>query len=135
MTLQNNIQSKSDLPTLHPEQMQQHAPVVGRGPVLEQINVLPGSESQPAVQEWDGQMSLRQSGTDVRGHVVGALGIVPVVRVSIRDEPLEKGIEVMQHIRVGVFLNEQGGGGVLYKEGEQAGVQAPGTIENKGLWF
>ena len=50
-------------------------------------------------------MGLRQSGTDVRGHVIRPLGIVPVMRVSIRDNPLEKSIEVMQYIRVGVFLN------------------------------
>ena len=42
------------------------------------------------------------------------------VRLAIRHQPREKGVEIAAHIGVGVFLNEQRGGGVAQMEGDEA---------------
>jgi hypothetical protein len=60
----------------------------------------------------------------VGGHVVVAFRRVDVKRIAIRDEAFEKGLQVATDIRVGIFLNEQGGGGVAEMKSEKALLEA-----------
>src|ERR1700687_388997 len=44
--------------------------------MLDQVNGLPRSQHQFALQDRDLQRGRRQHGLDMRGHIVGALGVV-----------------------------------------------------------
>jgi len=79
--------------------------------VFEKENPLPGSERQCAADERNRELRLGERGADMRRHVVGAFRIMRVIRL-FRRKPREDGFEIAQHGRIGVFLNEQRGGGV-----------------------
>ena len=53
-------------------------------------------------------------------HVVGALDGVTVQAAVLRRDAAEEIVQVPQNVRVGVFLNRQGGRGVLHEHGQQA---------------
>jgi hypothetical protein len=60
------------------DQMHGDFPAVGRPPVLEEINSLPGSQCESVIPDWNGEVRACQGGADVRGHVVGAFICVTV---------------------------------------------------------
>ena len=100
--------------------MQRHSPRVRMRAVLPQINSLPRSEREFAGVDGNGKIHGGQRGADVRGHVVIALGGVAEKRIAIAHEPRKKRVKVAAHIGVGVFLDEQRGGGVPQMQREQA---------------
>jgi hypothetical protein len=87
--------------------------------VFPQVNSLPGAEREPAGVQRQGKVHGGQRGADVRGHVVSALGGMAEQRVAVRHEPRKKCVEVEPHIRIGVFLNQQRGGGVAQMQRQQ----------------
>ena len=68
-------------------------------------------------------MSLGERRADVRGHVVGALERVPVLRIAFRRDALEVIGEVRSDVRVVVFLNQQRRRSVLQEDRQQADAE------------
>lgn len=97
---------------------------MGGGTVLEEIDALPGAEGEMAGEERDGKMDAGEGGADVGGHVVGAFEGVDVVAGGFGGQAFEVADEVGLDVGVGVFLDDEGGGGVAAEEGEEASGEA-----------
>src|SRR5437867_5929897 len=94
-----------------------------RAPMFEYVNALPSSKRQPPIDEWNRNLGLRKRSANMRGHVVCSLRIVPIERLIIRRQARQERVEIRQHIRVGVLLDQQRGRGMANEEGEQPGGQ------------
>jgi len=75
--------------------------------MLEKVYALPSSKQHPATADWDGQMALGERGLDMGRHVVGPLGGMAVEARFFRNQAAKEGLEVVQNVRVGIFLNQQ----------------------------
>src|ERR1019366_5655695 len=93
---------------------------VGRAAVFPEIDPLPSAQRQPALTNGNGKVDRRKGGAHVRRHVVVALNGVREERIAIRHKPGEELFQITPHVRVGVLLNQQGGGGVAKMEGHKA---------------
>jgi len=74
--------------------------------MLDQIDRLPCSEREFALEHGDLQRGRRQHGLDMRRHVIGSFGIVAPSGVLGR-QAIEHGREIVEHRGIGVFLNRQ----------------------------
>ena len=101
-------------------QMHRDAPLVRAGAVLEQVDALPAAEIRPAGVDRDREMGRGQGGADVRRHVVRAFLGVPVVAQVLRHDAPEELVEIVQHVRIGVLLDQERCRGVVQVEGQQA---------------
>ena len=97
---------------------------MGRGPVLEQVNILPGAEGEVSIDQGYGELCLGKRRSDMRGHVVVTFRRVAVERIAVGDDAVQKGIQVGQHIGVGVFLYHERRRGVTDEHREQSGGHA-----------
>src|SRR5450631_380894 len=79
---------------------------VRTGTMLDQVDRLPCSQRQFASQDRDVQRTRRQHGLDMRRHVVGAFGAVGPSGVLGR-QPVERGHQIVEHRRIGIFLDRQ----------------------------
>ena len=90
------------------------------------VDALPGAEHHRAGGDRDAEVDAGQRRADVGRHVVVALVVVLVNRVGIRGQARKNRLEVGAHGGVGVFLDEQRGGGVADVQCGQAGLEAAG---------
>src|SRR6185369_818072 len=103
---------------------QYHLAAVRAGAVLVEVDGLPGSERDVALHHRDGERGLGERGADVARHVVRALGGGVVEAVTIGDEPGEEALEVREHLRIGVLLDDQAGRGVADETGDDGRARA-----------
>ena len=75
--------------------------------MLPQVDSLPGSECKLAASNGHGEMGRRQHCTYVSRHVIGTLVDVGEEGVSVWNQTREEGVEILPHIGVGVFLDDQ----------------------------
>lgn len=76
------------------------------------VNPLPRAQRQVADPDRYAQVHRRQGRADVGGHIVVAFRGMTKESIPIRNQPGEKALQIPSHFRVGVFLDEEGGGGV-----------------------
>ena len=88
------------------DQVEHDLSAVRMGTVFEDIDTLPGPESQPAAYNRYRQLYLRQRGFQVSRHVIGAFRVM-FVGTILRRDPIEVGLNVDTHCRVGVLLNKK----------------------------
>ena len=84
-------------------------------PMLEQINTLPGSQSELALQDRNCELYAGQRCADVCGHVVGAFVRVPILAGVLRRQAVEKCLQIAANVPRGVLLYEQSGRGMSAK--------------------
>ena len=89
--------------------------------MLPEVNALPGAQRQLAVADGNGKIDRRKGGAHVSGHVVVAFDRVREERIAVRHKASEEMLQVTPHVRVGVFLDQQGGGSVAEVQSHQAG--------------
>ena len=94
--------------------------------MFEQIDSLPGSQSEPALDDRNGNVSGGQCSANMSRHVVGALLRVPVPPRLLRGQAFKKRLEIRADVRGRVFLNQQSGRGVPAKQGQEAGLHSAG---------
>ena len=87
--------------------------------MLEHIKPLPGAQRQLALVQRNAQRGLRQRRADMRGHVVRPFGGVAEVRAAVRQLG-EEILQILLHIGIGIFLDQQRGRGVADETGQQA---------------
>src|SRR5437868_4191617 len=100
--------------------MQGDVALVACPTMLVKIDRLPDTEAHVAAVDGNRQRRLGERRSHVRRHVVGTFGGVYEERVSVLHETGEERLEVAQHVRIGVLLDQQAGRGVAYEEREQA---------------
>ena len=93
---------------------------MGRQSMLCEEQTLPGPERQAPLRDGNHLARLRDRSSDVRGHVVGALGAVRVGPVAIRGDAFQPGLEVGPRAGVGVLLDQETAGGVRTEDRAQA---------------
>lgn len=93
------------------------------GTMLKNINILPDAESQFPIDQGNADLGLGEGGADVGGHVVGTLRGMAVIGIILPHQAAEIIIQIVQHIRVGVLLNDQRRRRVGNKYRQQSGVQ------------
>ena len=101
--------------------MQRDLSLMGRTPVLEQINTLPSSQSEAALQDRNRKLYAGQDRTDVGGHVIRAFVRVPIF-AFLRRHTVEKCLEIGANVPRGVFLYDQSGRSMLAKQGQKPGL-------------
>src|SRR5271166_3870148 len=94
-----------------------------RAPMLEEINPLPRSERETAVDQRDRQVGRRQRRPDVRRHIIGAFIVMGVAMRVLRRDAFEKRLEIRADLRRGVLLDEKGGRRVPAEQGDQSCFQ------------
>ena len=87
--------------------------------MLEYIDSLPRPQSHPAANDRDREIGLGQRGSDVRGHVIRAFGVMAITGIVLGSEPLKEIGKIQSYIGIGVLLDHQRGGSVLNEQGEQ----------------
>ncbi len=100
----------------------------GVSPVLDEIDALPCSQNQRAGDDGNGELGLRQRRANMRRHVVRPFRVMGVAR-SLRRDLREEGLEVLEHRRIGVFLDQQRRGGMAAEDRQQPLVEALGPDE------
>ena len=118
---------------LFAENMLRKDSLVRAAAVLEDVDALPGSERGAAAENGDGELTLGEGGPDVSRHVVGTFHGVGIEVVVLGDKAAEEGFEISDDIGVGVFLDEQRGGGVSEEDGEEAFLDAETLDPGAGL--
>ena len=92
---------------LLPDQVQHDLASMSTNSVLDKIDALPRPKRRFASDDRNRDMSLRQRGTNMRRHVVGALSAVLEQRIAIRNKAREEPLQITHDFRIGVFLNQQ----------------------------
>lgn len=117
--------------------------MVGAVAVLPEEDALPGAQGAAAVGDGDTEGGLGEGGSDVRGHVVGALRCVNEERISIGDEARKESIEVTLDVGVGVLVDDQRSARVVHEDRAQtfydAGfgdgiLNATGDLDDASAW-
>ncbi len=116
--------------------MQAQLPELGLGPMLPEIDGLPGADHQPPAPERQGEGGAGEGRADVGGHVIRALVVVAIgaqfAPAADRSHPLlghqglEVGGQIQQHPRIGVLVDGERTGGVQTGQVGQAGGQPAG---------
>ena len=75
--------------------------------MLEQIDTLPRAEGHSPADDGNAQAGLRERCTNVRGHIIRALGAMAITGIALRCDPLEIVREIEQDVWIGVLLNHQ----------------------------
>ncbi len=88
--------------------------------VLEHVNPLIGAEHHSPTAYGDVELGLGESPFDVRRHVVWPFCGVAVEMQFLGNEFLEEGLEIVLHIWVDIFLDQERGGGVPNEYGQKA---------------
>ena len=101
------------------DDVQHHFAPVRRVAVFEHINALPGTQRQPAFVQRDADTGLCQGRADVRRHVVGPFGGMAEARAAF-GEIREEILQILLHIRIGIFLDQQRGRGMADETGQKA---------------
>lgn len=101
--------------------MQHELAPVRRAAMLEEIYSLPGPKHQPSRDNGNGELRLRERGSDMRRHVVGAFAAMDVTRTILGRDLFEKSFKICPDVGVGVFLNEQRCGGVTAENRQKTG--------------
>ena len=102
------------------QEMKDNAAAMLRRAMFKNINALPRSKYHAALFHGYGELCEGESGADVGGHVVRAFDGVAVEARIFGHEALEESVEVVDYVRVCIFLDGEGGGGVLHEHGEQS---------------
>lgn len=93
--------------------------------VFPQIDALPSPELQTALADGDGHRRAQQAGLDMGGHIVRAFQAVDIMGGAVRDQLAQMGFQIAAHAGVGVFVEGEGGRGVLDEEMGQADPEPP----------
>lgn len=99
--------------------MYKDLPVVVAATMLPQVNTLPGSESEPTLDDRNVLTGVGQGGADVRWHIISTFCAMPVGAI-LRYKAAQESLQVYQHIRIRILLDEQAGGGMADEKGTQA---------------
>ena len=89
--------------------MQRYFPTMWGAAMLEQINPLPGPQSELTAHDRNRKLDAGHRRADVGRHVVGAFIRVPIPPRLLGREAVEKYLEIGANIRCGILLNEQSG--------------------------
>ena len=84
------------------------------------IDALPGAEGHEAFADGNGEVDGGEGRADVSGHIVVAFGGVDEHGVAVRGDAGEESFKVAADVRVSIFLDEKGGGGVTEVESQEA---------------
>ena len=100
--------------------MQRYASPVRRRTMLKQIDALPRAQRHSPALHRNRELSGRQGRSNMRGHVIGPFHGVPVQPVILGRKAAEKHIQIVDHIRVGILLNQQRCRCVLHEDRQQS---------------
>src|SRR5262249_44200102 len=87
--------------------MQDDFSPVGRSPVFEEINPLPGPKQHTPRSDRNGKLRLQERGPDMRGHIVRSFRPVDIALAVFRRDRFEKVFKIDSNVWVGVFLNKK----------------------------
>ena len=102
-------------------------------PVLEQIQPLPRSQPQLSRNHWNRLRGRRQSRSNVRRHIVGTLGIVPVNGITVRGRSLEPTFQILARGGIRVLLNQYAGRSVGDEDKTKAGLQTGLSYDRRNV--
>ena len=89
--------------------------------VLKQVDTLPGAKHKFAVSYGYVERSSRQRAFDVRRHVIRPFGCMKEQGITVWNETTEEALQIIQDLRVGIFLNDQGRRRMMGEKREQSG--------------
>jgi len=81
---------------------------------------LPGPQGQLATDHGDGEAAGGEGRLDMGGHVIRSFHRMGVQGIAFLDQSAKPVLQIVPGSGVGIFLNDQTGGGVLEKNSAQA---------------
>ncbi len=82
---------------------------------------LPGAEHQAPFFHGNGKLRQSKCRANVRRHIVRTFAGMPVQSIVFRRNAVEEGVQVVLHVRVGIFLNREGRRSMLHEHRQQSG--------------
>ena len=73
--------------------------------MLPQENALPGTQRELAVNDGYREVGLRQTGLDMRGHIVWSFIVMGIQRRIFRYQLLNERLHIIKHFGICIFLN------------------------------
>src|SRR6266516_2407342 len=102
-----------------PDKMRSNSALMRRGAMLPEIDALPGAQRELAPADRDGKIDWRQSGANMRRHIVVPFGGMDKQRVAVRHQPGEEFLKIPADVRISIFLDEQRCRSVAHKQCQQ----------------
>ena len=93
---------------------------VGMVAMFPQIDSLPCAKAEPGVLKRDRKVDAGKGGSHVSRHVVGTFSGVYKKTVAVGDKTIHESFQIDSHVWVGIFLDQQRGGGVADLQGAEA---------------
>src|SRR5436190_18963650 len=100
--------------------MRNYLSVMWRLAMFPKINALPSPKAELTAADRDREVHRGERRADMRRHVVVSFGRVDENRVPVGHKPGEELFQIPPHVRVGIFLNEQGRRSVAHMQSHQA---------------
>jgi len=92
------------------------------GAMLEDVHALPRAQAHASTCHRYRKLREGERGSDMRGHVVRSFGRVYIEVFFLGDKAIEKPIQVVDHVGVGILLNGERGRRVLDEYGQEPGM-------------
>ena len=89
-----------------------HAASMAAAAVLVKKDALPSAEQEPAVPQRDREIGLGEHRSHVGRHIVRPFGRVPEQAIAVRHQPVQVGVQIAQHLGVGVLADDERSAGV-----------------------
>ena len=105
-------------------EIQDNLPGMGALAVFPEVNPLPGAQSQAAVGKRYDLRRACQRHFDMAWHIVGPLHGMDKMRIVLRNQLLEKTLEIGPRCRVGIFHDHKAATGMTAKYGHRALTKA-----------
>ena len=87
-----------------------------------EVDALPGAEVEPTAGDGDGEADAEKGALGMGGHVVESFHGVVVIGFVFANEVVHDLFHIAADVGVGIFVDGQGTGGVLYEEVEEPGL-------------
>src|SRR3954451_10390963 len=87
------------------------------------VDPLPGPQVASAVGDGKGERVLGEDGADMGGHVVGTLGGVAELGLTVRNQPGEEVLQVAADARVSVLAEDERGTRVVEEDRAETPTQ------------
>src|SRR5438477_8165562 len=89
-------------------------------PMFEKKDTLPRTELHSSIYNWNGLACPSKHHTDVRWHIVGTFRVVFEIIGILRDQPIEKFLQIASCRRIRILHHDQAATGVLRKNRDDA---------------
>ena len=92
--------------------------------VFPKVDALPGPQGQPAIRDGMERLTAVSAVRTCAGMSSSPSAVCTNSGIAVRHEPGEESLQVPAHVRIGILLDQERGGGVAQMKGQQTVLAA-----------